>query len=125
MSTIHRTTIEGPDLAGHYGWSCTCRGPDGDASGYELPSSARIAAEAHGPLAADSPRPDDPPSNWDDLGAPLAEPTCGYVEDLPDGPCDNDAAPGSLYCETHRDRVQREQTVSDDMDRLNGGHDDD
>jgi hypothetical protein len=50
----HVTTIEGPDSAGQFGWTCICRE---EASGLE-PSEVVEHAEAHGPLAADSPRPE-------------------------------------------------------------------
>lgn len=51
---MHVTTLEGPDSAGHWGYTCPC---GADASGYE-PDEVEAAAGAHGPLAADTPRPD-------------------------------------------------------------------
>ena len=50
----------------------------------------------------------------------LARP-CAYRHDLPDGHCDNDREPGSPYCPPHRAGIDRQQHISDDMDRLTGG----
>lgn len=52
----HVVTLEGPDLAGHWGWDCTKQGCREDASGYE-PREVLEAALVHGALAADSPLP--------------------------------------------------------------------
>lgn len=57
----HITSITGPDPAGQWGWECS-RGDD-DASGYDDPGDVVAAAQAHGPLAADSHRP-----SWADIG---------------------------------------------------------
>jgi hypothetical protein len=45
--TRHIVSLEGPDSAGHYGYTCTC---GEDASGYE-PEDVLTAANAHGILA--------------------------------------------------------------------------
>lgn len=87
---IHTTRLEGPDLAGHWGWSCDLS--DADASGYEHPAEAESYASAHGPLAADSPRPpaaddDDPPpaanSLLDDRRRQVAERDARREAELP------------------------------------------
>jgi hypothetical protein len=59
--TQHITTIDPePDSSGHWSWHCTTEGCQEDASGYELAGEVIAAAQAHGPLAADSPQPTDP-----------------------------------------------------------------
>ncbi len=44
----HIVDLEGPDVAGHYAYRCTC---GANASGYE-PDEVIAEAEAHGHLAA-------------------------------------------------------------------------
>ena len=57
----HVTYVEAPDSAGQWSWRCS--EGDADASGYDDPDEVTAAAEAHGPLAADSHRP-----SWAEIG---------------------------------------------------------
>lgn len=51
----HVTRITGPDSAGHWGYVCEIG--KHERTGYDSPDAVIDAATAHGPLAADSPRP--------------------------------------------------------------------
>lgn len=63
----HVTRVLERDAVGHWAWECWECGDDG--SGYESAAEVLEAAQAHGPLAADSVRPYD----VDDLGDELVE----------------------------------------------------
>jgi hypothetical protein len=54
MTSHHVTYIDGPDSAGHWEWHCSAPDCPESASGYELAVEVIAAAQAHGPLAADS-----------------------------------------------------------------------
>jgi hypothetical protein len=61
----HVTDIAGPDIAGHFEWSCI-QG-DADQTGMETAEEAYQAATAHGPLTATSPFARRPPIVHDQL----------------------------------------------------------
>jgi hypothetical protein len=46
------------------------------------------------------------------------ESTCTYPVELPDGSCDNDAVPGSVFCAPHAAMNARERVASDRMDGI-------